>query len=62
MTMTEAGGVVASYLLLRKAIGWIGSLFLASSAGARQSPPDLSRLAFLMASVSYSGQPGGGRG
>jgi hypothetical protein len=26
MTRTEAGGVVASYLLLRKAIGWIGTL------------------------------------
>jgi hypothetical protein len=26
MTSTEAGGVVATYLLLRKAIGWIGTL------------------------------------
>jgi hypothetical protein len=26
MTTTESGGVVASYLLLRKAIGWIGTL------------------------------------
>jgi hypothetical protein len=26
MTTTEAGGVVASYLLLRKVIGWIGTL------------------------------------
>ena len=26
MTSTESGGVVATYLLLRKAIGWIGTL------------------------------------
>jgi hypothetical protein len=26
MARTEAGGVVASYLLLRKAVGWIGTL------------------------------------